>query len=275
MVPFLKKIGLVLIVLFLSKFAFSIENPTISSRSNAMGGTGVTFRDITAAFNNQAGLAVLKNTSAIFAVEKRFSVANINQYAFGLACPTRSGTFSVTATQFGYTDYSEQKLGLGYGKRLFEQLDFGIQLDYFHRQISGYGSANAYTIELGIISSISKSVRVGAHVFNPIALKNNGELQTQLPQQLKVGISWQASKKVFLTTDFINDVKHNYALASGIEYKFSEHFYSRIGFRTDPQKYSFGTGYNLNNLKIDISVAYHTVLGINPQVSITYAFRKK
>lgn len=264
---------LLLLFLFTATKTFAIDNPSIGARSDAMGGTSVTFRDVSAVFNNQAGLAVLQKPTFTISAQRKFLLANVNQYAFGFAYPTKSGTFSISATQFGNVNYNEQKIGIGYGKRLLEQLDLGVQLDYFHRGITEYGSANAYTVEIGLLSSVTKTVRIGVHVLNPISIKTFGALQQELPTQFVAGISWQASKKVFFASDFINDTHHPFAAAVGMEYKFSDKFYTRIGFKTLPQQYTFGFGYAISKLKIDVSAAYHTTLGFTPQLTLSYALK--
>jgi len=62
---------------------------------------------------------------------------------------------------------------------------------------------------------------------------------------------------------------------AGIEYKAIKEFYLRAGISTNPALSSFGFGLNLKNLKIDFSANYHQVLGISPQVGLSYVMEKK
>ena len=63
-------------------------------------------------------------------------------------------------------------------------------------------------------------------------------------------------------------------IKGGIEYNPSSLIYLRVGGSSYPTQAAFGLGVNYNGLKIDMSTAYHNVLGFSPQIGLSYAFGK-
>jgi len=63
-------------------------------------------------------------------------------------------------------------------------------------------------------------------------------------------------------------------IKGGIEYNPTSLIYIRVGGSSYPTQAAFGLGVNYNGLKIDISSAYHSILGLSPQIGLSYAFGK-
>jgi len=66
--------------------------------------------------------------------------------------------------------------------------------------------------------------------------------------------------------------EQNAILHLGLEYKIINELSLRIGFSTNPAKNSFGVGYSLNKMQIDLAINKHQVLGYSPQISVSSTF---
>jgi hypothetical protein len=257
------------IFLFAAPFLFGQSQPT-DARLQALGGVGVALEDVHSLQSNQAGLAQLENWSVLANAERRFGLAELSFYAFGAALPTRSGAFGVSFQQFGYRDFSQQKAGLAYARRLGENLFAGAQLDYFQTKISEYGSAGVVTFEAGIQGVISKNVILGAHVFNPAAVSwAAGE---RLPVVFALGASWAANEKATLYFDAEKDLDFPLNLKGGFEYRPATPIYLRLGFNSDPVSLHAGAGWVLpNGLSVNIGSSYHQQLGYSPVAGVVFS----
>ena len=93
-----------------------------NARSVALGGGGVAFTGLSSLGNNPAGLADLTTWGTSVQAEQRFLLADLQLLSAAGALPTASGNFGVQINYFGFEGYNEQKIGLSYGRKLFDQL---------------------------------------------------------------------------------------------------------------------------------------------------------
>ena len=88
----------------------------------------------------------------------------------------------------------------------------------------------------------------------------------------ELGLRYNANQKVSLFTEVSLENEQNGNLHLGLEYKIINELALRTGFSTNPAKISFGVGYTLNKIQIDVAVNKHQVLGYSPQISVSSNF---
>jgi len=263
-----------LIFFFTSIFLFG-QFETSGARSAALGGSSITQQDVFSAQNNQAGLAFIRNVSVGAYFENRFLVKQLNHSSFLAAIPLKKGTFGITYNGFGYTQFKQDKFGIAYGILLSENFSVGVQLNYHSIRIGDiYGRTDALTAALGFQGKLSKQVTVAAHVLNPNRSKLADYNNERMPSAIKIGIQYAYSEKlnIQLEADKNSNAKLNFK--GGVEYMPAMDFYLRFGVTSNPNLFSFGTGFKINSIKIDISSSYHPVLGFSPQVALHSAIGK-
>ena len=246
------------------------------ARGAAIGNAAICFDDINSAFANQAGLAFVNDVSFSAYGERRFMAEGLNSYLFAAALPfDKIGTFGLALNYFGFSDYNEQKIGLNYARKLAKNFSLGVQLDYLGTRIPNYGVAHAVTVELGILAKLNEKVRLGAHVYNPVNAKIGPD--DRLPTLFSLGLSYEPSKKVFLSAQLDKDIyNHPFIGRFGLEYRPIDAFYIRAGVSAAAlAQASFGIGVNLQQLRIDFATSYHQVLGFTPAFSLSYSLQKK
>lgn len=246
-----------------------------SAEMLSMGETAFARKDINALFGNQAGLTSLNSSSVSVNTERRFNIGELSRHTVGFATPTEAGTFGLVVNYFGFSEFNEQKIGLAYARQLGKRFSFGAQFDYIGTRINEFGNANTYTVELGILASISQQMDIGAHFFNPLGV-DRGIEDEPLESILSFGLNYRPSKNLTLMADVEAELDFTPRYKIGIDYSFSEIFNLRIGAHTEPTSISLGVGLKLgDNFKIDIATAYQTILGITPGIGIRYDFPSK
>lgn len=241
-----------------------------------MGNAAVCFDDVNASYSNQAGLAFVNGISFSAYGERRFMAEGLNSYLFAAAVPfDKIGTFGLALNYFGFSDYNEQKIGLNYARKLAKNFSLGVQLDYLGTRIPNYGAAHSVTVEIGILAKLNNKVSLGAHVYNPVNAKIGPN--DRLPSLFSLGLSYEPSKKVFLSAQLDKDIyNHPFVGRFGLEYRPLDAFYLRAGVSAAAfAQASFGVGVNLQQLKIDFATSYHQVLGFTPAFSLSYSLQKK
>lgn len=239
------------------------------ARGLSMGQTGAAATDVNSIFSNEAGLGFFEGFGVTIFAEKRFLTSEINNVHLGLLKSTKAGTFGLEASYFGFSEYSEQILGLAYARKLIARLSIGAQIKYLGIQIPEYGRKNTFTFDFGLIGKLFNNFYVGSHVFSPIPVEiTDGE---DLPTILSLGFSYQISPKLTAAMEVEKDIDFDPSFKAGIDYKISQPISLRLGICTNPTLITLGFGINLKNgLLFDLGSAYHSTLGLSPGVGISY-----
>ncbi len=243
-------------------------------RTNSMGNAGVTLQDVYSAQNNQAGLAFIEMITVGISTENYFLVdGGINAHYGVFALPIKDqGVFGVSLNYVGDNTFNQSKIGIGYGRKLAENVSIGLQLEYVGTKTIEAGSGAAFTFDIGILYKPAKSLTIGAKAFNPIRVNTGLDYAEELPALINVGLAYQPSEKIMMCAEGELNINDDLRAKFGIEYHIVEQLYLRSGYISNPSMYTFGIGVKIKELKIDISSQFHQQLGMTPGLGLSYAF---
>lgn len=268
----MKHLSLSLIfVLCASAVAAQLSYPMpAGARGQAMGGVGVVFQDIHAAWSNPAGLAHLEGTSMALFGEQRFALSELRQISAVGATRFGNSAIGLAVGYFGFEAYNESRIGLLYGRKLAKNLSLGAQLYTLGTRIPDYGSQQLISFEVGLQATISPSIDIGGRISNPVRIeKLEGEA---LPTVLNFGVNYRPGKQVQLIAEVEKDILYPVRVRCGLEYQLLDVLELRAGVATEPSLLSFGLGYRiLDQWQLDFSAAYHQYLGFTPGIGLVYA----
>lgn len=260
----------------LSICGFAQSNTHFGGRSAGMAHASVTLSDVWSTHHNQAGLAWLETPSAGVYYQNKFIIPELSNLGLAYAHPLKTGTIGVQWSNFGYSLYQENKVGLAYALQLSEHLSGGVQLDYLSTKLGGiYGSKSALAAEIGLQAKLTSKLSIGAHVYNPTRTKLNDYNNEAIATIMRFGVDYRFSDRILLVVETEKDIDHLAMLKTGIEYKANEKFYFRGGVATGPTLATFGFGLFMEQYHLDIAACYHQVLGFSPELSFVYQFKKK
>jgi len=270
----MKNYILSLILLPISLMSSNGEGP-IGPRSASLGHASSCLTDLWSTRNNQGSLGFVRQNEVGAFYENRFFVKELTQSGFAAAIPIKKGTFGISYSSLGYKLYRESQATLSYGMKLSENISAGIAFDYLNTKIADiYGQANAFTGSFGLTAKLLPQIVVSTHIYNPFRAKITNYNNEKVPTIYKFGAQYIFSPKVFLVAEAEKTSAQKINIKGGIEYKPSSLIYIRAGGSSFPAQASFGIGVNYNGLKIDMSSSYHSVLGLSPQIGLSYAFGK-
>lgn len=253
-------------------FAFDL-NHSIGGRAAAMGQTSICSRDLWALRNNPAGLAYLKGWHFGLYYENKWLLKETAFKSGGIAKSfVGIGCFGLLVSQFGGAHYSENQFGIVYARDFGPYLQMGLRFEYllFHWG-DGYPNRGAPSFELGIQSQVTEKLRLGATLYNPIHMKLLTINEDPLPIDICFGLAYQ------FTNDFVaqcevgkNSERKGIQLRGGFEYTLLKRFFLRAGAEYNPNLLSFGIGYEIKHLQIDIAAQMHQALGASIQIGMEY-----
>lgn len=269
----LHKISVSICLLFFSA-ATQAGDPYRIAAGAGEAGTGYTCVMKTgfwSSFHNQASLA--DNTSFSFGAnyENRFNINELGTRSAGIILPAGKASLGAIYSQFGYTDFNRQMAGVACGMNLSEKIAAGVQIDYFSERTTGeYNYNQTITFEAGMLMSPSENIRLGIHLFNPVP----GSLRNRyLLSSVRVGAGIYLSRILFAGTEVEMSSGNMLILRSGFEYEAAKKLWLRGGFCTENTSFSFGLGYLVSFVQIDIGFMTHEKLGVTSSASLIFKIK--
>lgn len=264
-------------------FSFSANAQYLSSkgaRAAGMAGTSLLNKDVWANYNNQAALAMTKGVAGGVYFSNRFNMNALSDKAAAFSLKTdRFGALGLSYTYFGNETFRTGKAGLAYAKQLGKRFYAGMQINYLSNYIAGdYGKKSTITGEFGLIAEPVENLMVGAYVSNPWRAKLTEAVYEEYQKtEFRLAAGYHFSEHVLFAAQAEKDIdREGVTFRSGIDYTLVAGLSLRtgVGFSNNYTEYSFGAGYNWNNLEFDIAFSNHPALGFTPHVSISYQFKK-
>jgi hypothetical protein len=223
---------------------------------------------------NPASISNLNSASAGVYGERRFLLNALNQYTAVAGFKTSSGNFGLQADYFGYSNYNESQLGIGYGRSLGSKVDVGVKFNYYNLRAASYGSASTFHFEAGAIMHLSDKLHAGFSVFNPVGGELNKETNEKIAAVYRGGFGYEASDRFFITAEIIKEENKNVGVNAAFQYVFIKQLFLRGGINTLNSQPFVGVGLKLGQMRVDFATNYHPQLGVSPAVMLLFNFNK-
>lgn len=219
---------------------------------------------------NPATNAAISNYAASFYAQEAFGLSPLRYGAVSLVVPFEWGTVVGGSSTFGFDEYREVHFNAGMARGFSfgttRSFHLGATLRHHHTRIAGYGSANGWALNLGLLVEMLPSLHLGAHATNV-----NGASLTDgepLPRTLSLGLHYQAHDDVRVLMDVFKDVSFPATARAGVEVRPLDVLALRAGVSTVPTRFSGGVGVTLGPLEADVAAQQHQQLGWSPSASL-------
>ncbi len=222
-------------------------------------------------FRNQALLAFNKSFLVGINYENRFGISELGTCTAGTIIPAGKSSLGIICSNFGYPEFRRNTLAASCGLSLTGRIAAGVQVDYFSERVRCDNEVmQALTFETGILYLPSEKVIAGIHLFNPLP---NSFRKSFLPSVLTAGAGIELSKSAFAGAEAEMIQGEKLTVRTGFEYEAGSKLWLRGGFSSENTSFSFGIGYIMRSLKIDLSFTTHERLGVTSSVSLIYKIR--
>ncbi len=255
-------------------FSQALRSP-VSSAYELLNTYSIRHVDVFSFTNNTAALAQLKNFSIGAFAENRFGLKELNHFSAAAGWETNKGNFGLQSDYFGFSNFNEYQLGLAYARSLGESFDLGAQFNYFSYRIPSYGQYSTITFQVGAIGRLSEQLSVGIQVYNPVGGYLSKLNDEKLSSVYQFGLGYEPGENVILSATIEQEEGKSLNITGGIFYQFDKRFFARAGIRSDENIVFGAAGVAFDNLRVDIAVSHHPILGFSPGVMVIYQPPKK
>lgn len=223
---------------------------------------------------NPAGISGIKSPQialnhAVHQLSNELSEQNLV-----FALPIGSRDFAgLSINRFGLSEYNDIEVGVGFAKKFGEALSIGLKGNFHQLSISNYGRSASFSLDLGANYQLSKEIGIGLYLHNPTVQNYSSKtLKTQLPSSLALGLAYEPSDKIVLSSTLVKDFDEKLDLKFGLTYHLLEVLSLRGGISAKPFQQSCGLGLKLKKFNVDMALANQYQLGYTPQFGLSYAF---
>ena len=244
----------------------------LGARLTAIGNIGVAINDVWTLQSNQAGTATLQRPTASVSYRSSYLNPELSTQSAVVVYPIGRNTLGLSLQNYGFSAYSEQKIGFSYAKRFGNFVAASLNCNLHQVNIPKYGSARAYSLEAGLQYIVDKKLIIGAHISNPNQSAYDQDVDAFIPVSLEFGASYKFTDKVLLNSGIIKTLNSVTDFRCGLEYSVINWLAFRGGLSANPFRQFVGFGYQLNDLKIDAAASSHPNLGFSPQIALSYEF---
>jgi len=260
-----------LLILLSTSTLFAQNN--LGPRLTAMGNNGSAVSDVWSLQANPAGITgIIQPTVSLNYIKHLFS-DEISTQALVAVIPFKNNFVGLSFQRYGFSAYSENKVGFAYAKKFGDKLSTSINVNYHQIKITNYGTTTGFSIDAGVLYHFDKQFTFGAFVSNPSKQKfSNNEVAMQIPTSFNLGIGYSASDKVLIATTVSKTLNKPIDVSLGIDYSIIDLLSLRGGLSAKPFKQYAGFGLNYRKFLLDMATTYDANLGYAPQIAVGYAF---
>lgn len=252
-------------------------NNPVNARYAGMAGTGAALPDTWSGFQNQAGLALVRDLSLSIHYENHFIIPENSIRALTADIPVTKGTISISYSLFGTSLYFESRAALAFGKKFGERLSAGVQLNYLMiGQSADYGNMHAVVPEGGLLIRPTDKLSVGFHLFNPARQHFPQSHDQIIPSVMQIGIGYRIIDQVLLCAEAEKETLEKQVWKAGCEYTLIPNLNLRLGVSSaEISRFAIGLGYTFRHYTLDFALSHHQWLGFTPYVTLTRTIRKE
>jgi hypothetical protein len=172
---------------------------------------------------------------------------------------------------FGESDYyQESTVFFAFGYGIKNCLSLGLSIKYMRVYFpSPYSDFSALGFDSGVLIKIQDKVQIGGAVKNlnqPRVIKGSDDI----PRVWNMGVAFFPYESIILTVDFTKESGFDHQIRLGQEIRISRNLCLRFGINTEPVRYSVGTGFNWEKMKIDYAFLSHPALGPTHKISLCF-----
>lgn len=260
--------------IYMQSSAQSLRSPVVAWYTSS-GAYSKNFSNVFSINGNVAAPAAATHFGAAVYGEQRFMLSALGLYSTVITAPASSGNFSLCADYYGYKDYNESEISVGYARKLNDKIDIGATFNYFSMRIPSYGKASAFNFDAGAIFHITEQLHSGINIYNPLGSslgKNTGE---KLMAVYKAGVGYEFSAFFFTSVELVKEQGGATGIHASFQYKPLAQLFARGGIVSSVNTWYAGVGYLYKGLRVDITVNIHRQLGISPGLLVSCELNAK
>lgn len=242
----------------------------IGAKAWAMGGSSAAETNVFSTSNNIAALTDVQKIEAGIYNQLRFGLKNLNVINTSLALPTKWTNVGLSTTHYGYEKFNQQKISLGFAKKLNNNFSVGVNLNYIALNIAEQENTYAFTADVGSFYKINKQLQIGFYLSNITQSKYSNSTYGKIPNLARFGVKYNINTKLFLLADMEKTFDYDLVIRSGLSYDIHQNFGLQVGYANNPNYFTCGFSARFKQFDLNCATSLHSYLGFTPHVGLIF-----
>jgi len=273
----MNKLIQILVFLLISTNIFSQLSLSIPE-SNTIANLNVADTRNWSAFSNPSNISYLKNSGFGFQYENRFLLNELSTKSVFANLPTTLVDMALSASYFGYNQYNEILLGIGFARNFSDKFSLGVQFNYsatyFGPEIKYLG---VFFPQIGLNLKLSPKFHLGFSTFNPFQQNINSDFSIKrLASVFSLGCEYSFSDDFVFRSQLDKEISSNYRFGAGFDYTMLNFLTVKLGAYTHGYLVScLCLSTNFGSFSFSYNADFHPLLGLVSIASVRYDLQKK
>jgi len=202
---------------------------------------------------------------------KPYRIAEINVYALAVSYTKPDFAFGAGVMEYGNNLYQDQNFIFSAAYRLLPTFNAGLRFKLRHISISGYGSTNVSSVDVGFHIPAAKNISIGMLVKNAIAGKigNTGE---RPGREVLSALRIKIPGSIALFAEIAQEENFAAEHRLGFEYPLFKNMALRLGTGVNtPESFAGGFGIQFGRFQFNYALQNHPDLDQSHIFSITFS----
>ncbi|MFY7732306.1 MAG: hypothetical protein ACOVSR_02400 [Bacteroidia bacterium] len=261
---------IVLLIIAFQKVNAQIVHDPIGARSWSLGGSNAAESNVFSVINNMASSAELKNYQLGIYNQTRFGVKELNLINSSFLLPTKFIHLGLGINHYGYEKYNQQNFSFGIAKKLNNNFNLGVTINYLTINIAEQENTGALTGSLSVFYKINKNLQLGVLLFNPTQSNYHINTYGKVNTFGRIGVKYQVNKSVYLIGDLDKTLEQETILRGGINYSFHPNFDLSLGYANNPNYLTLGFNAKVKKMDLAFAASMHEILGFTPHIGLIF-----
>jgi len=237
--------------------------------SQAMGGVISPFGETFQAAGNPALLAVLRGSGINAFTLQPFGLEELaTSYLSGWHRRGKGG-WGGGISYSGFAGLRHFSAFTGFGHRLWNRIDAGIQVEWQQMRLADYGQIHRLGLSAGVRASLRDDLVLGLVLRNPPLMRQGGN--THLPSSLTGTLAYRVSGQVEVAAEWYQEENLDPDFRFGMQYRPLPHLPVRVGYQAFNGAFTAGAGYGWRERwQLDFAAGYHPYLGFSPSAGLVW-----
>jgi hypothetical protein len=176
----------------------------------------------------------------------------------------------LSLNHYGYEKYNQQNFSFGIAKKLNNNFNLGVTINYLTINIAEQENTGALTGSLSAFYKINKNLQLGVLMFNPTQSNYHIKTYGKINTFGRIGVKYQVNKSVYLIGDLDKSFEQETILRGGINYAIHSHFDLSLGYANNPNYLTFGFNAKVKQMDIAFAASIHEILGFTPHIGLVF-----
>jgi hypothetical protein len=244
----------------------------------SVSGTAVTDTQRNGLFYNPALSSGLEHISLVMEYDSRYSITELAAKGLRFSYPFRDFVTSVDFRRAGFDAYHEMLSGISFSRVFGEKISAGLQfiLDSKYA-VENNRYYHAFYPQAGLTVLLTPALLLGFSVYNPFLVEMNYEMgKRSIPSVYSLGLKVKLSETVHFRIQADQEISNDLRWGTACDFLLVEN----ISIQTGVHYHDFfvpavGAGFSFKQLRFDLAVAIHPLLGLTVAGGLSYHFFKR